>query len=660
MSTAFGDKCERLFLGDLFSLLRPVSLLGTKDWAERHRVLTSEVSAFQGTYSAWRTPHMLQVMASMDDPSVKVIVARKSAQIGWSETQNNYLGRIIHSDPQNIIMAFPRRDSGKDYSDEKLRVLFRTTPELLELVGDPDKAAWNRFKFPGGFLKLITAASVSAMKSTSAPIIIVEEPDDLSSDIKSQGDALAILMERQKTFEESKLIYGGTPTDAGFSNVEKAYASSNKMKLLVACHACETRHELSFANLKREPFESGLEDPVFGKYDPKSAHYLCPSCGTEWSLAQKNENIRQTCAEFPNFGWEITKPDVTSAHGFSFNELMSPFPASSYEKLAEKLCKAEVALAQGNEGPMKSFVNNQKGRAYTKKLDNIDYDALRQRTLDYPELIVPVGGLVLTMGVDVQHDRLACIIRAWGRKGNSWLVWWGEIYGATDTAAAPVWKELEETIFASYPYASQKEGQSLRLPISAVSIDSSDRTEVVYTVVKRLSKRMKTIFATKGDSDTGATNKPIFNVPSDPDAGTPKAGRKKLWETMGVNLYIVGTQSAKDEVLRRAALEHGNVDRFYVYKEVRNDYFDQLLSNVKQLRGSRTRYVLPPGKRDEVLDCECLALHATYAIGMHNWDAKVWDGLEQSLSRNSALEKYLGKKRSPRVTPGLGIENDLQ
>jgi len=32
--------------------------------------------------------------------------------------------------------------------------------------------------------------------------------------------------------------------------------------------------------------------------------------------------------------------------------------------------------------------------------------------MEYPEGIVPRGGLLVTIGVDVQHDRLAVIVRA--------------------------------------------------------------------------------------------------------------------------------------------------------------------------------------------------------------------------------------------------------
>lgn len=44
--------------------------------------------------------------------------------------------------------------------------------------------------------------------------------------------------------------------------------------------------------------------------------------------------------------------------------------------------------------------------------DGIKEDELVERGEGYAEMTVPRGGLLLTMGVDVQHDRLAIIIRA--------------------------------------------------------------------------------------------------------------------------------------------------------------------------------------------------------------------------------------------------------
>lgn len=654
IADGLGTAVERLFLGNLFALLEAPERMSTREYAETHRWLSNEVSAKPGRMDCMETPFMLYIMECMDDLDIPIIVARKSAQIAWSETQNSYIAKRMDIDPQNIIMAFPRMASSKSYSNEKIRPLIRSSPRLLEKIGDPDKCSYDFYKFPGGFLKLVTAGSPTALKSTSAPVLIVEEPDDLKEDLKGQGDALTIFAERQKTFVERKLIYGGTPSEEGFSKVDTAFNQSNKMFYQVPCRKCGSFHVLDFANLKYDKYSDGYIDPTFGQYNPYTAYYTCPFCLIEWDDKDKKAAIINAL-NYHNLGWMPTAK--SSIYGFAFNELLSSFPGSNLVSLAKKKLEAETEAEKGKEGKLKAFVNNSMGMAYSPKAANIDVETLKTLRLSYEENVVPAGGIVLTMGVDVQHNRFAIVIRAWGRNGNSWLVWWGEIYGYTRDAEDPVWDALTKLYMGKIPHAFSSEEHPLSLPISACSIDSGDgnTTQVVYAWVNQMKVLNPYTFACKGSSDSGAHSKEIFTVPQDPDANTPKGQRKKLMESMGVHVYIVGVQAAKDEVLRKIALS-GSKDRMYHYQNCRADYEEQLLSNKKRfsVSANSARYELVLGKRDEALDCEVLSLHASRALHLHIWTEKHWQQAEKMLTMTSTLEQAAKtSSESTNVTPGI-------
>lgn len=650
---ALGDTVERFFLGSLFALLKAPERMSTKSYAETYRYLSNEVTAKPGKMDCMETPFMLFVMECFDNPEVPVIIARKSAQIAWSETTNNYISKRIDIDPQSIIMAFPRMASSKSYSNEKIRPLIRSSPRLLAKIGDPDKSSFDFYKFPGGFLKLVTAGSPTALKSTSAPILIVEEPDDLKEDLKGQGDALSIFIERQKTYEERKLIYGGTPSEEGFSKVDIAFKQSNQMFYQVPCRKCGTFHVLDFENLKYERFSDGFIDPTYGQFNPYTAYYSCPSCGVEWDDTDKKQAVINAL-NYHNLGWFATAE--SSIYGFAFNELLSSFPGSNLVALAKKKLEAEVEAEKGKEGKLKAFVNNSMGMAYSPKSANISTETLRSKRLAYQELIVQPGGIVLTMGVDVQHNRFAVIIRAWGRNGNSWLVWWGEIYGYVKDREDSVWGALTNLYLGKIPHAHSTEERPLNMPISACSIDSGDgnTTQLVYDWVRRMQTVNPYTYATKGSSGLGEHTKEIFTVPQDPDVTTLKSKRKKLAESSGVNVYIVGVQAAKDEILRRTALT-GNKDRLYHYQNCRNDYEDQLLSNKKKYSpsGGASRYELVMGKRDEALDCEVLALHASRALHLHLWQEKHWQQAERMLTAAARLEQVTNSSTTGNITPGI-------
>lgn len=647
---SLGSTIEHLFLSQLFSLFVVPERMSTREYAETYRWLTNEVTAKPGLMNCMETPHMLFPMECMDNPDISVIVGQKSAQIAWSETTNSYISKRIDIDPQPIIMAFPRQASAKSYANEKIRPLIKSNPRILEKVGDPDKCCFDFYKYPGGFLKLVTAGSPTALKSTSAPVLIVEEPDDLKEDLKGQGDALAIFQQRQKTFIERKLIYAGTPSEEGFSKVSIAYGQSNQMVFLVPCHSCGGFHKLDFDNLKCDPYPGDYIDPTYGERNPETAYYQCPLCNAIWDDELKKKNITNAI-NFHNKGWKATAE--SSIYGFAFNELMSSFPGSNLIALAKAKLEAEREAELGKDGKLKSFTNNSMGIAYAAKSGNLEPAMLKAKRINYPEMVVPAGGIIVTAGVDVQHDRFAIVIRAWGRNGNSWLVYWGEIYGYVRDPEDSVWTALTELYLGKIPHALSTEERPLSLPISALSIDSGDgnTTQLVYNWVKAVSKKNRFTYATKGSSDSSAHAKEIFTVPSDPDAVTDKGKRKKVAETAGVNVYIVGVQAGKDEVLRKLNLD-GSKDRSFHYKTCRSDYEDQLLSNKKRRNtaGNATRYELVMGKRDEALDCEVLALHSSRALHLHVWTEKHWQQAEKMLTQAS-----IGSKRTAgdNITAGV-------
>jgi phage terminase large subunit GpA-like protein len=650
---------ERRFLGRLFSLLFPTERLSTKDYAEKHIVLSSEVTANPGKVSCDRTPCFKAFLKYADHPDTRVIIAKKSAQIGWTQVVNFFIENKIVNDPQNIIIAFPCESLGKAFSEEKWRPAVKNSTILSSLIGDPNKSRFDFFKFPGGWLKFSSAGSVNGLTSSSAPFLIAEEPDRFSRDLKGQGGSLDIFLERCKTFSNSLLIYGGTPVEEGFSNVDDAYELSNKFVFMCICHECKMFHVFGFDNLKADVYPDKRVSKAFGIYDPETAYYECPHCKARWTEEQKNSNLLES-TKYHDEGWLAT----ADSHfiGFAFNSLMSTFGAgASMVSLLSKKLEAEVELTKGKDEKMKAFMNNSMGLSYAPKDSSMDVKTLIQCRLNYPEMVVPPGGLVLTMGVDVQLNRLAIVINARGRNGIVWKIYWGEIFGNPPDPADYVWDELEDLYLSRIPHAFSTSEKPILVPISAMSIDTGNWTSVVYGWVKKIAKIKPYTFATKGDSSAGVTSREIFTLPTDPDADTSKGERKKLYETMKVNLYVVGVQKAKREVLRKLALTvkdfrdksmklplSGIKDRAYHYESIREDYEEQVLS--EREKGNPSRFVVIAGRRNEAFDCEVLDLHASYGLKLHTYQEKHWKQVEDSL-----LKLKLPVDQSKNVTPGLGL-----
>lgn len=562
------------------------------------------------------------IHAAIDDPKVRKVVAMKSAQVAWTDgVLLNLVGKKIDVDPTPMIIMFAKASAAKEFNDEKLIPMAEVTPRVaakMQIHKRKDRDnRWDFKSFPGGFIKLVGSNSPSSVKSTPAPVVAVEEPDDCNDNVRDQGDTITLLEERVKTYARSKVIFGGTPTIKGLSRIANAYDASDKRVFLVPCHHCGESHGMMWENVVFTE-DPAFNHEVFGHIRPESARYACPHCGVTWNDAEKNRNVRK--AE-----WVATAPFYGIA-GFYINELYSPFPGSTLQKLLEKYLTAQHLLNSGDDTKMRAFRNSSEGLPYEYKSDLPKAESLSERAEDYEEKTVPWGGMVLTAGVDVQHDRLAIIIRAWGRGNESWLVYWGEIHGQTLIENAGAWVDLDALLTTEFMHASGN-----TMTIRAASIDSSDgvTTDAVYAYVRK--RQGRNYMAIKGASEQTGSSKEIFSRPNT----AVDTNRKHKPHPSGVRPYIVGTQRAKDLLIEgRIRLTGNGPGRMHWYRSVRPDYWEQVTSEIKAPHKrikNRKVWQQRSGVRNEALDGEVYALHAALSLKLHLLKPAHWDAMEKSL-----------------------------
>ena len=602
----------------------PPPKMGITEWSNRYRYLAAESADLSGKYDTGITPWVAGIHAALDNPLIWKVVCMKAAQVAWTDgVINNWLGRIIDIDPSPVIGLFAKADAAREYAMEKFVPMVTATPRLSEKIDvrtsrkDGNRALFK--KFAGGFLKLVGSNSPSNVKSTPAPRVFVEEPDDASINVGKQGDSIKLLEERTKTYARRKVVFGGTPSVKGLSTIEDAYLTGDQRHFHVPCPDCNESHVLAWDHVKWQ-IDPAVNHPIYGHSRPETAVYACPHCGTAWDDAVKNRAVR-------NGQW-VAARECRGVASFHINELYSPFPGSRLERLVERYLEAQNKLDQGDDTDMIVFVNSACGLPYEYKSDAPDIDALMGRVEDYAEDTIPIGGILTTAGVDVQHDRLAVIIRAWGRDEESWLVYWGEIYGNTVDKNDAVWSGLEKLLFTPRRHAN-----GAPVVVSAVSIDSGDGTtsESVYQWVRAQLKKGRTVMATKGDSMDYGTRE-IFSKPA--QSMDTKGQRNTKASVFGLRVYRVGTHKAKDLLAGRIKLTGAGAGRMHWYREVRADYWKQLTGEVKaphrSMRNKRV-WQKKAGQAVEALDCEVLALHASRAKKVHLMKPAQWEALERQL-----------------------------
>lgn len=601
--------------------------MSTYEWANTYRFIAKSAAANSGKFNGELTPYMEGIYDLFDDPNYPLVVCKKSSQVAWTEAVNNKIGKHAHISPLGIVAMFSSDTAARVFEREKLINLIEATPVLASKIStNRSKASgntWNFKKFKDGFIKLVGSNSPSSVKGTAAPLTFVEEPDDANRNVKGQGNTIKLLRDRSDTFDDAKMIFGGTPTITDLSQVDAGYELSDQRVYMVPCHHCGDEHELDFDNLFCREYNDDYVHEVYGKLNPETAYYACPHCGGEWDDFNKNLNVRAAKKNHIK-GWKITQRSTVA--GVRLNALLSPFPGASFAKLKALELEAKKSLDEGDDSDWIAFVNTRKGQSYKYGNSDIDVNALIAKAADYLLGTVPAGGLLLTAGVDIQHDRIHIIIRAWGRNEQSWLVDRIVIYGTTSQKSDPVWKELESMLWRPYKHES-----GALLTVSAISLDTSDgvTSDAAYSWVAKYQKNG--VMGIKGSNNYDA---PLYRVPSKKRQAN-KAESKA--ERYGVNVYSVGTTAAKDLIIGtsdktgRVRLTQGSGAMFWP-TDVDEDYYSQVLGEIKaphRTLKKRLVWQQKAGQAVEDLDCEVYALHASRRMRVHLLNEPQWSEYEQ-------------------------------
>ena len=535
------------------------------EWADRHRVLTSESSAEPGLFKTDRCPYQREIMDIVTDRSIENIVLMSSSQIGKTEIINNILGYYISQDPCPVLCLQPTLEMARTWSKDRLNPMLLSSDILKGKVRKPrSKDSENTLlhkKFDGGFIATVGANSASGLASRPIRVLLADEISRYPASAGHEGDPLGLARARTKTFANRKIIMASTPTIDGVCRIQKAWDSSDKRRYFVPCPECDHMQILKWENVK------------WPEGEPENANYVCSGCGFLMEEKHKQSMLR-------NGEWRAEEKKGNTA-GFHINELYSPW--STWGAMAKNFLNAK-----SHPEILKTFVNTSLGEVFMDQGQEIETEGLMARREAYDNSCIPDDVLVITAGVDCQDDRLEMIAVGHGLESQSYVldyqIFWGE------TSQHQVWLDLDNYLKRRY----QRETLP-SLPIACTAIDSGYQTNSVYNFCK--PRRGRRIFAIKGQSQPG---KPI-------------AGRPSITGRQRVQLFPAGVDSAKETIFQWLQVDKPGPGYVHFPNNMDEEFFLQLTAEkrtIKFVKGKKTIVWVATRKRNEALDVFCYSLVA--------------------------------------------------
>jgi phage terminase large subunit GpA-like protein len=621
------ETAERALLATIAEALRPDQRLPVSEWADRYRVLSSISSAEKGQWRTARTPYLREVMDCLSPTSdVREVVLMFGAQLGKTETGNNWVGYVVDQSPAPTMLVLPTVELAKRASRQRLDPLFAESPRLSGKLRDKRSrdSGNNRLEklFPGGILILTGANSAAGLRSMPVRFVFMDEVDAYPLDVEGEGDPVKLAEARTRNFHNYKILKTSTPTFSGTSRIEQAYEAGDQSRYEVPCPFCGVFQTLEWNGLAWE------------RGEPETVAYRCSSCA-----AAIEERHKLTM--LAGGRWTPTNPDgVPHVRSFHLSSLYAPLGWYSWERAVR-----DFEASSDDPEQRRVFVNTVLAETWKERGEAPDWENLYRRREKYREGTVPRGGLVLTAGVDVQRDRLELEVVAWGRRLESWSVEYLVLPG--DTAGEQVWKDLDAVVDRTWPLESGG-----NLPLRMLACDAGYETATVYAWSRRHS--VHRVAAVRGRDNLPL----VVGIPSRVDVATTGKKRKR-----GARVWPVGTGIVKAQLyswLRlQPPLHEGEPfpPGFMHFPERGEEWFrqltsEQLVSRVIQGHARRTVTAwVKTRERNEGLDCRVYARAAAAIAGVDRYQTAQWDELERVLGLASKEAPRQDGEQTP-PTPG--------
>lgn len=592
--------------------LRPIPNMTVSEWANKYRFLSSTSSAEAGRYSVSRTPYLREIMDHLGKTSdAQEIVFMKGSQIGATEAALCFVGYSIHLNPSIILLVMPTDEAIKKTSRTRIKPMLEATPVLRDKVkpagGKDSENTINSKSFEGGVLMMIGANSPVGLASTPAAKLLLDEVDRFPLSSGDEGSPIQLARARSRTFSNRKLFLISTPTNEGTSVISAEFDKGDRRYYNVSCIHCEQYFVMTFDCL------------TWTEGSPETVRLACPNCG-----GLHEERHKTVLLAEEGYGgkakWIPTNEIKNKRkHSYHLSAIYSPAGFYSWSELIEDFenIKGDVNLEQ-------TFINTVLGETYKIAGEVPDTENLYNRREQYAIGSVPAPVYFLTMGVDVQTDRLECEVVGWCIGRESYSIQYDVLIG--DTSKDEVWQQLKDLINTHFVHADGS-----IMPIKMTCVDSGFNTKKVYDFCDSMGHSR--VIPVKGMDTLNV----MVNAPKSLNVSKQgkKIGTAKVWG-LGVSLL----KSELYGFLKLGPRQDENGTDIYPagychFPEYDREYFKMLTAEqLQMLKNKKTGKVtyqwVKKQPRNEALDVRVYARSAAYIVGIDRFKSETWQRIKEA------------------------------
>lgn len=581
-------------------LVRPPPLRTAAQWADDERPPEPPEAPRPGPWQTDHTPYFRPVLEAASDPRTRQITAITASQLGKTATLLSLIGHRFADGPRApALFVLPTQDMAGSMSADRVARLLRECPALDEIHAK-GKSNSKFEKWIGGVpLRFAWSGSASKLAAHPAGLVLIDELDRMGRDSGGEGDPVVLARARTKNYAAPLVVVTSSPTIEDASAIQALFDQGSREIWEWACPHCGEYHR---------PLSMYLTwpDGAMPEQAEMEATYHCPHCGAVIEDGARGEMIG--AGRFRGYtrnadgDYEPATLGVRDHRHRSFWISGFASPWVSFGKLARELC---AAYRTREPETIQACLNTEAGELWRVRGDAPDWQEVSMHRGGYTQGERPFGVQVVTVGADVQHDRIYYVVRGWGAQEGpmeSWMLEHGELLGRTDM----------DDVWVSF-------GQLLRrhdLKVKRALIDSGYKPgsdfyrrpdHAIYGFARR---HQPVAFPSKGFAQR---DKPV-------DSGLIDVTAGGVTVKNGLRLYRIDASYFKTWLYSRIRLEAGEhaPDLWHLPGDVSEDYMRQVVAEeLVQKPSGQMVWIARRSRPNHYLDAEVLATAAAYSLNLY-------------------------------------------
>lgn len=419
------------------------------EWAEKNRILTSDVTAFPGKMSYDRTPYWREPVNNLSpDNPMRIQTIMAGAQIGKSTGLiETGIGYLIKNKPAPMVMTLADKEMADIAVTKKIDQMLQNSgiahlirPNTLKKNNKRTGDTKDSKEFPGGslfFYSIKTVDKIGRQNSYKYGFF-----DDLEAAARAQkfaGDILALIFMRFNSYKDTmKINLISTPELKHNSIIEYSFKKGDQRYYMLPCPLCGAYIRfIWFEKIEGSNEHVGVHFEVDdrGHLIDSSVGYICQECKGYFKETHKREMLhygKWIATEVPS------RPDWYSYH---INGLYAPPGFFDWKHYANQWLEIFPDSNTVIKSKLQVFLNLVLAQTYEEKGKSPRINQLARNTRNYEIYTVPNdlsekdgnGKIVLLTctcdinGFDPDDVRLDYEVTAHAENGNTYSVDAGSI-----------------------------------------------------------------------------------------------------------------------------------------------------------------------------------------------------------------------------------------